>query len=144
MINRILMELYDEYEKGNIDALKDFANKTFPSDGTNKLFVACCVLMFNTTSCFKPRYSCTRENLLSVVLLIKEKIGSSNLMAFYLDRVNEIKGIKKYFKNIIDDEKVDQYADVIIDYLERFEPDFVGYLKYEYEKKIKEYEESLK
>ena len=30
MINRILMELYDEYEKNNIESLIEFARKTFP------------------------------------------------------------------------------------------------------------------
>ena len=29
MINRILMELYDEYEKENIEPLKEFSNITF-------------------------------------------------------------------------------------------------------------------
>lgn len=27
MVNRILMELYDEYEKGSVQELKDFAEK---------------------------------------------------------------------------------------------------------------------
>ena len=144
MINRILMELYDEYEKGNIDALKDFANKTFPDDGTNKLFVGCCLVMFTNVSCFKPRYSCTRENLLSIVLLLKEKIGSSNLMAFYLDRVNDIKGVKKYFNRVINSDNLDIFTNVIIEYLEQFKPNFIERLKSKYEEKIKEYEESLK
>lgn len=30
MINRILMELYDDYEKGNIESLIEFTDKTFP------------------------------------------------------------------------------------------------------------------
>ena len=37
MINRILMELYDDYEQGNIESLIDFTNKTFPRNGTDKL-----------------------------------------------------------------------------------------------------------
>lgn len=30
MINRIFMELYDDYENNNIDSLIEFTNKTFP------------------------------------------------------------------------------------------------------------------
>ena len=29
MINRILMELYDDYEKGNIDSLKEFTKRHY-------------------------------------------------------------------------------------------------------------------
>lgn len=37
MINRILMELYDEYEKGSVQELKDFAEKTFDEEGGKKI-----------------------------------------------------------------------------------------------------------
>ena len=40
MINRILMELAEDYfETGSVDKLLDFSQKTFPSDGTSMLFV---------------------------------------------------------------------------------------------------------
>ena len=92
MINRILMEFYDDYcENNNIDKLIDFANKTFPNDGTEKLFIGTVLILFSKAGGFKPRYFCTRENLLSVVLLAKEEISSSNLLAFYMKRLNDQK-----------------------------------------------------
>lgn len=138
MINRILMELYDSYEQNNINDLIEFANKTFPSDGTNDLFIGCTLILFSRTGGFKPRYDCTRENLLSIVLAVKEKIGSSNLLAFYLDRINSQKGINKYLSKIINDDKLDKYADLIIEYLEQFKPKFIDEVK-KNDEKIKEY-----
>ena len=88
MIDRILMELYDDYEKGNIESLKKFANKTFPYDGTDKLFIGCTLILFSRANSFKPRYDATREKLLSIVLSSKEKIGNSNMLSFYIDSIN--------------------------------------------------------
>lgn len=70
MINRILMELYDEYEKGSVQELKDFAEKTFDEGGVRKLFIGCTLVMFSlaNTQSYKPRYNCTRENLLDIVM----------------------------------------------------------------------------
>lgn len=47
MINRILMELYDDYEKGSIDNLVEFTKKTFPQNGTDKLFIGCVLILFS-------------------------------------------------------------------------------------------------
>jgi hypothetical protein len=129
MINRILMELYDDYEKGNIDSLKEFTKKTLPSDGTDKLFIGCVLIMFSRCNDFKARYSATREELLSIVKAAKEKLGDSNYLAFYVDRMNKEKGISKYLKDIVNDKNVDKYADLIIEYLEQFRPKFVDNLK---------------
>lgn len=129
MINRILMELYDDYEKGNIDRLKEFTKKTLPSDGTDKLFIGCVLIMFSRCNGFKARYSATREELLSIVKAIKEKLGDSNYLAFYVDRINREKGISKYLKDIVNDKNVDKYAGLIIEYLEQFRPRFVDDLK---------------
>ena len=130
MINRILMELYDDYEENkNNKSVIEFAEKTFPSDGTDKLFIGCVMIMFSLSGGFKPRYNCTREKLVSIVLLAKEKISKSNLLAFYIDRVNEVKGINKYLVDIVNDPNLDKYADTIIDYLEHFKPDVVSMVK---------------
>lgn len=130
MINRILMELYDDYsENSNVDSLIKFAEKTFPSDGTDKLFVGCVLILFSRAGTFKPRYSCTREDLLSIVLLAKEKIGTRNLLAFYVERVNQSKGIIKYLKDIVNDSNLDKWANLIIEYLEQFKPDLVSEVK---------------
>lgn len=139
MIDRILMELYDDYEKGNIESLIDFAKKTFPSDGTDKLFIGCALILFARAGGFKPRYDCTREKLLSIVLSSKEKIGNSNMLAFYVDRINRDSGINKYLNDIVNDDKINKYADIIINYLEQFKPKFISSLKEEYKDKIEEY-----
>ncbi len=132
------MELYDDYEKGNIESLIEFTKKTFPQNGTDKLFIGCVLILFSRTSGFKSRYSVTRENLLSIILAAKEKIGTTNLLAFYVERINTKKGISKYLLNVINDKNIDEYADLVIGYLEQFRPKFVEELK-KYNKKIEEY-----
>ena len=137
MINRILMELYDDYEKNNIESLIEFTNKTFPQNGVDKLFIGCVLILFSRANGYKPRYDVTRENLYSIVLSAKEKIETTNLLAFYVERVNTKKGISKYLKEIINDENIEKYADIIIEYLDQFKPSFVSELKKN--KKIEEY-----
>ena len=139
MINRILMELYDDYSNGNINSLIEFAGKTFPNDGTDKLFIGCLLILFSNANGFKARYDCTREELLSIVLSAKEKIGNTNLLAFYIDRINTKKNINKYLNKIVDDENIDEKANLIIDYLEQFKHDFSNSIKKDYSEKIKEY-----
>lgn len=138
MINRIIMELYDDYECGNKESLINFAKKTFPNNGTDKLFVGCMLIMFKRANGFKPRYDCNREILLSIVKASKEKIGTTNLLAFYLDRINDQKGIHNYLKDLVDDLNLDTYADCIIQYLEQFKPDFINEIKSQ-NKKIEKY-----
>ena len=135
MINRILMELYDDYEKGNMETLIDFTNKTFPKDGTDKLFIGCVLILFSKVGSFKPRYDVSRENLLSIVLTAKEKRNSTNLLAFYLEKMNNKKGINKYLKDVVNSENVDKYADLIIEYLNQFKPKFLEEVNYFYLKK---------
>lgn len=129
MINRILMELYDDYADNNINNLLEFTKKTLPSDGTDKLFVGCVLIMFSIAGSYKPRYFCTRENLLAIVLLAKEKIGESNLLDFYVERVNTVKNINKYLNDIVKDPSIEKYADLIIEYLDQFKLDFVTQVK---------------
>ena len=85
MINRILMELYDDYEKSNIYSLKEFTKKTLPSDGTDKLFIGCVLIMFSRCNGFKARYSATREELLSK--LAGSLLGTISKLAVGLDQV---------------------------------------------------------
>ena len=141
MINRILMELYDGYENGNIDSLIEFTKKTLPSDGTDKLFVGCVLILFSRSS---SRYYASREELLSIVKAAKEKLGNSNYLAFYVDRVNQEKGISKYLKDIVNDKDIDKYADLIIEYLEQFKPKFVENLKKYNKHNVDRYIESMK
>ena len=138
MINRIIMELYDEYSNNNIDALIEFAKKTLPSDGTDKLFVGCTLIMFSRASGSRARYYCDREKLLSIVYAVKEKIGNSNLLEFYMDRLNTKKGIKKYFDDVFDDPNLDKHADLIIEYLEQFKPVFTNEIM-KHKDKIEDY-----
>ena len=138
MINRIIMELYDDYLNNNIESLIEFSKKTLPSDGTDKLFVGCMLVMFSRANGFKARYDCNREQLLSIVYSVKEKIGKSNLLEFYMERLNTKKGINKYFNNVFNDSNLEKHADLIIEYLERFKPNFIENIK-KYENKIDEY-----
>lgn len=138
MINRILMELYDDYEKNNIESLIEFTNKTFPNNGIDKLFIGCVLILFSRTGGYKPRYDVSRENLYSIVLSAKEKIGSTNLLAFYVERINTKKGINKYLKDVVNSKNIDEYTDIILDYLDQFKPKFVSNLKNNH-KKIEEY-----
>lgn len=138
MINRIIMELYDDYSNNNIESLIEFSKKTLPSDGTDKLFVGCMLIMFSRANGFKARYNCNREQLLSIVYAVKEKIGESNLLEFYIDRLNTKKGINKYFNNLFNDVNLVKYADLIIKYLDQFKPRFIEDIK-KYEDKIDEY-----
>ena len=140
MINRIIMELYDDYEKGNVDSLIEFTKKILPSDGTEKLFIGCVLILFSKSS----RYYATREELLSIVKAVKEKLGDSNYLAFYVDRVNKEKGISKYLKDIVNDKNVDKYADLIIEYLEQFRPKFVENLKKDNRENIDKYISKMK
>ena len=135
MINRILMELYDDYEKGNVNSLIEFTKKTLPSDGTDKLFIGCTLIMFSRSG---SRYYATREELLSIVKVVKEKISNSNYLAFYVDRIN------KYLKDIVNDENVNKYADLIIEYLEQFRPKFLERLKEDNKKNIDKYINRIK
>lgn len=138
MINRIIMELYDDYSNNNIESLIEFSKKTLPSDGTDKLFVGCVLIMFSRANGFKARYDCNREQLLSIVYAVKEKIGKSNLLEFYIDIINTKKGIKQYFNNVFNDASLEKHADLIITYLEQFKPRFIEDIK-KYEDKIDKY-----
>lgn len=140
MITRILMELYDDYEKGNLDSLRDFSNITFPNDGTNKLFFGCTLIMFSRMGGFKPRYGVSKEYLYSIVLSSKKYVGNITLLEFYLDRINDKKNINKYFKDLLKDDKLSTYADNILRYLEQFKQDFIKELDC-YKDKMNEYKE---
>jgi len=129
MINRILMELYDDSENNNLDSLIDFVNKTFPKDGTDKLFIGCVLILFSRCNGFKPRYSASRENLYNIVLSAKEKVNNTNLLAVYVDKINTKKGINRYLKDIVNDENLDKYADVIIEWLGNFKNNFIEEIK---------------
>lgn len=142
MINRILMELYDDYSENNtVDGLIDFTMKTFPSDGTDKLFIGCVLILFSIAGNYKPRYFCSRENLEAVVLLAKEKVGAGNLLAFYIERVNKTKGINKYLEDVVNDSNLDKYADLILRYLKQFKLDLISVVKTH--KSIDKYIESI-
>lgn len=79
------MELYDDYSNNNNELLIEFSKKILSSDGTDKLFVGCMLVMFSRANGFKARYDCNREQLLSIVYSVKEKIGKSNLLEFYIE-----------------------------------------------------------
>ena len=109
-----------------VQELKDFAEKTFSEEGVRKLFIGCTLVMFSlaNTQSYKPRYNCTRENLLDIVMSAKEKIGDTILLDFYAKRVNKTKKVITYFNDLFDEENLEEYVDVLISYLEQFRPRF--------------------
>lgn len=137
MINRILIELYDNYvESGNLSPVEDFAELTFKIEGVRKLFVGTFIILADKSSnAFKPRYEINRENLIDVVSLAKEKVGDSNLLAFYIDRLNTTKGITSYLNDIANDEKVSEYADLLLEYLDQFKPNMFNMVMDKYNSK---------
>lgn len=140
MFNRILMELYDDYEQNNNISLVEFGNKTFSDESdenVRNLFVGSVLILFSMAVGFKPRYSCTRENLLAIVKSGKVKVNDTNLLLFYIDYMNQTKGISKYLNKILNDEAVDKYLDILIDYLEQFKPRFIEDAQEAYNKKNK-------
>ena len=92
----------------------------------------------NHYNSYCPSVNCNREQLLSIVYAVKEKIGESNLLEFYIDRLNTKKGINKYFNNVFNDVNLEKHADLIIKYLDQFKPRFIEDIK-KYENKIDEY-----
>ena len=137
MINRILIELYDNYvESGNLVPVEDFTELTFKNEGVRKLFVGSFIILADKSSnAFKPRYEINRENLIDVVSLAKEKVGDTNLLAFYIDRVNTTKGITSYLNDIANDEKVSEYANLLLEYLDQFKPRMVEMVMDKYNSK---------
>ena len=137
MINRILIELNDNYvESGNLVPVEDFAELTFKNEGVRKLFVGSFIILADKSSnAFKPRYEINRENLIDVVSLAKEKVGDTNLLAFYIDRVNTTKGITSYLNDIANDEKVSECANLLLEYLDQFKPNMLNMVMDKYNSK---------
>ena len=108
MINRILMEMYDEYSCNNIKPLEEFSSYTFTDNEVSKLFICCTLIMFSCANGLKPRYECTRENLLSIVLIAKEEYHHINILKLYVTKINRVKGISKYFNNNISNRELEK------------------------------------
>lgn len=132
MIDRILMELYDEYENNEkIDGLVEFALKIFPKDGTDTMFIGCVLILFSRPGCYKERYNMTREKLYEIVLSAKKTINESNMLLLYVERINTHKNIKKYF-NQINEKDIIKFADIILEYLDDFKPNFIRGIEKKY------------
>ena len=115
--------------------MEEFTYKTFPQDGTDKLFIACVLILINTV--YKSRLS--GETLATVVQSAKEKVNNTNLLEFYQSRVNENKLISKYLMKDLHSEKLEEHADMILDYLKERSYDFVSWIKRDYAEKLQTY-----
>ncbi len=134
IINKFLQIFSEEYiNSKSIDKLLEFTKKTLPSDGTDKIFVGCVLIMFDLG--FTGPASC-HEYLSSIVKSGKEKIGNTNLLYFYVNRINTNKMVSKYLKNINQDLNFEKHIDLVIEYLEQFSFDFSAKIKSVYDKKI--------
>lgn len=135
-MNIILMEIYDEYDKyKTINKLKDFTKLTFPNDGTDKVFIGCVLILI--TNVYKTRVNA--ESLYTVVHSAKESVGTSNLLKFYLDRVNSNKMISKYLSQSINDDKFMSHINLILEYIKRMSFNFSESINTHYQDKIKDY-----
>lgn len=138
-MNVYLMEFYDEYYKSkSISKLKEFTYKTFPKDGTDKLFIGCTLILI--TSVYKTR--ATAEALATIISSVNENVGSSNLLEFYLDRVNGNKLISKYLCKELKDKKVKEHAKLILEWLDCFTFDFSKTINSCFKEKIENYKKS--
>lgn len=138
-MNEYLMSFYDEYAStGTIEKLTCFTYKTFPKDGTDKLFIGCTLILI--TNVYRTRT--TAEALKNIVESIKESVGKSNLLEFYLDRVNTKKIISKYLCKELKNKDVLKHADLILDWIDNFYFDFSYTIKRSYEDKLKKYNKS--
>ena len=118
----------------SIDKLLEFTKKTLPSDGTDKIFIGCVLIMLDLG--FTGPASC-RECLSSIVKSGKEKIDNNNLLYFYVNRINTNKIVSKYLKNINQDLNFEKHIDLVIEYLDQFSFDFSAQIKSMYDKKNK-------
>lgn len=138
LINKFLQLFSKDYLNNNIDNLVEFTKKTLPSDGTDNIFIGCILIMYDNGF---VDYGASGDVLLSIVKSSTKKIGiNSNLLFFYVERVNRNKLVSKYLKNIINDPNFEKHVGLVIEYLEQFKFDFSQKLEKEYSKKIDEYE----
>lgn len=137
-MNEYLMSFYDEYAKTKtITKLEEFVGKTFPKDGTDKLFIGCTLILITTV--YKTRT--TAEALKIIVASVKESVGDTNLMQFYIDRVNGNKMVSKYLCKELKSEHLQKHADMILDWLEGFCFNFSKTIQNGYKEKIDIYKE---
>ncbi len=138
IINKFLQIFSEEYTNSkSTEKLLEFTKKTLPSDGTDKIFIGCVLIMFDLG--FHGPAAC-HEYLTSIVKSGKEKIGNTNLLYFYVERINTDKMVSKYLKNMNQDLDFEKHIDLVIEYLEQFSFDFTERIKRDYDKKIKEYD----
>lgn len=133
IINKFLTKFSEEYNDfKTITQLLEFTKKTLPSDGTDKIFIGCVLIMLDIGLA-------SREYLISIVKAGKEKIGNTNLLNFYVKRINRNKLVSKYLKKIDQDIDFDKHLNLVLEYLEQFAFDFTENIKKSYEKKITEF-----
>lgn len=133
IINKFLTKFSEEYnDSKTIIQLLEFTKKTLPSDGTDKIFIGCVLIMLDIGLA-------SREYLLSIVKAGKEKIGNTNLLNFYVKRINRNKLVSKYLKKIDQDIDFDKHLNLVLEYLEQFAFDFTKNIKISCDKKIAEF-----
>ena len=137
IINKFLQLFSEEYRKTNsINKLVEFTKKTLPSDGTDKIFIGCILIMFHQGFIGA---SASREYLVSIVQSGKVTIGNTNLLNFYVKRINGNKMVSKYLKDIDKDEEFAKHLDLVLEYLNQFSYDFTKTIKESYKTKITEF-----
>lgn len=139
-MNTTLMEIYDEYNKEKtINKLLEFTKITLPSDGTDNLFIGCVLILINTS--FKNNLN--TATLSTVVRAAKEKIGNTNLLQFYIDRINTDKLISKYLVKELKHPDFEKHVELVIDYLNSRSYNFTNSILEHYKEKIEDYSSKI-
>lgn len=133
MINQYLFDGYEEFHKeGTFKVLDEFIDKTFPRDGTDKLFMGCVVILYTTV--INKNYANT-HSLLSILMSGKEEVDGTNLLRFYFERVNDNKIVSKYLKKELYSDKFQEHLDMLIDYFSYWSYDMRSVIRRKYEEK---------
>lgn len=136
MINKYLIDAFEEFEsKQTYKTLIEFAEKTFPKNGTDKLFIGCSLILITNEM---SKYSATTHALLSILKCGKQKIGATNLLQIYYEKINTHKEVSRYLKKVIYQEDFDKNLDMLIDYFEHCSYNFEKIIR-SYPNKIEKY-----
>lgn len=130
MINQYLFDGYEEYTNNRTyEVLTEFANKTFPQNGTDKLFIGCSIILYR--SVVNKNYANTHA-LLSILKAGKDNEDGINLLKYYFENINDSKDVSRYLKKELYSKDYLEHLDMLIDYFSGWSYNFydIVYEKY--------------
>ena len=137
IINKFLQIFSEEYLNSiSIDKLLEFTSKTLPADGSDKIFIGCVIIMFDLGF---TGPAASREYLVSILKAGTVKIADTNLLDFYVKRINGNRLVAKYLKSIDKDIEFDKHLNLVLEYLEQFSFDFSKNIKNSFAEKTDDF-----